>query len=290
MSDYEPYEWQVGDPEDWGDSIGVPDIPYMGYLKDDDDEDPEKPPRRTYLPSKADILGEEAWELYEQFKDEEALEKIDEALSYNKFHASNWNRKGVILETFKRYEESKSCYDESLRLRKDNVVIDNKARMIYDWASGMFNSYRDFKKAAELLREAIGEMSTIETEENIGRYEDFIGLCEREYQHCRQNKRILSSYPESTFITIAGEDYHGPKVIFDKGDTLKLVKEANNRYDRDAIAVYFEGEKVGYVANSDSINADVSLKASDLKHIPYTAYCEYLMRYKFHYHIARIIE
>ncbi|WP_458455212.1 hypothetical protein [Methanobrevibacter sp.] len=31
-------EWQVGDPIGDGNDIGVPDIPYMGYLKDDDDE------------------------------------------------------------------------------------------------------------------------------------------------------------------------------------------------------------------------------------------------------------
>ena len=38
-------EWHVGDPADWGDSVGVPDIPYMGYLKDEEDEPPERPPK-----------------------------------------------------------------------------------------------------------------------------------------------------------------------------------------------------------------------------------------------------
>ncbi len=28
-------EWKVGDPSDWGDYVGVPDIPYMGYINDD---------------------------------------------------------------------------------------------------------------------------------------------------------------------------------------------------------------------------------------------------------------
>ena len=46
--DYEPYEWQVGDPADWGDSVGVPDIPYMGYIDgDDDDGDDWEPPRNS---------------------------------------------------------------------------------------------------------------------------------------------------------------------------------------------------------------------------------------------------
>ena len=32
-------EWHVGDPPDWGDRIGVPDIPYMGYINGGDDDD-----------------------------------------------------------------------------------------------------------------------------------------------------------------------------------------------------------------------------------------------------------
>lgn len=28
-------EWKVGDPSDWGDHVGVPDIPYMRYINDD---------------------------------------------------------------------------------------------------------------------------------------------------------------------------------------------------------------------------------------------------------------
>ena len=35
-------EWQVGDPVGYGNDIGVPDIPYMGYLKDNDEESSKK--------------------------------------------------------------------------------------------------------------------------------------------------------------------------------------------------------------------------------------------------------
>ena len=52
-------EWHVGDPADWGDHVGVPDIPYMGYLQDDDEE--QKPGRV----SKAHQLRVEAWALRE---------------------------------------------------------------------------------------------------------------------------------------------------------------------------------------------------------------------------------
>ena len=32
-------EWHVGDPADWGDHVGVPDIPYMGYINNEDDNE-----------------------------------------------------------------------------------------------------------------------------------------------------------------------------------------------------------------------------------------------------------
>lgn len=34
-------KWTPGDPADWGDGLCAPDLPYMGYLKEDDDEIPE---------------------------------------------------------------------------------------------------------------------------------------------------------------------------------------------------------------------------------------------------------
>lgn len=59
--------------------------------------------------------------------------------------------------------------------------------------------------------------------------------------------------------------------------------------DGDAIAVYLDDEKVGYVANSDTTNCTNSSKASELKNLADTAYAQYLMRYHA-YHLARIIK
>lgn len=42
-------EWQVGDPAGDGSDIGVPDIPYMGYLKEDGDDEPQSVPQRDFL-------------------------------------------------------------------------------------------------------------------------------------------------------------------------------------------------------------------------------------------------
>ena len=71
---------------------------------------------------------------------------------------------------------------------------------------------------------------------------------------------------------------------------FKLVKEKDNEFDGDAIAVYLDGEKVGYVANSDTTNCTKSSKAFELKNLADTAYAQYLMRYHGSYHLARIIK
>ena len=122
--------------------------------------------------AKADMLGKEAWKLYEDYRDEEALMCIDLALSYNPRHSNNWNRKAIILEGLGRFEQSKECYDKSLSLRRSNVVIDNKARMIKDWVRGLYEVGIDLKMAVNLLNEAIDERSSIQTEENVDEYRD----------------------------------------------------------------------------------------------------------------------
>lgn len=68
---------------------------------------------------------------------------------------------------------------------------------------------------------------------------------------------------------------------------LKLVKEPDNSYDKDAIAVYVGNDKVGYVANSSKTNFSKSSMASELKNLPKISYAGYLTDY-FDYHIAKL--
>ena len=102
-------------------------------------------------------------------------------------------------------------------------------------------------------------------------------------------EELLSSIGRENLITITGSYfYSNPK--FERGMEFKLVKEKDNEFDGDAIAVYLDGEKVGYVANSDTTNCTKSSKASELKNLADTAYAQYLMRYHGSYHLARIIK
>ncbi|WP_295612000.1 hypothetical protein, partial [uncultured Methanobrevibacter sp.] len=75
-------EWQVGDPIGDGNDIGVPDIKYMGYLKNNNNG------RRNNNPSSVDIdksvrFQEEAVKLWEENKLSDALSFINSAIHYN---------------------------------------------------------------------------------------------------------------------------------------------------------------------------------------------------------------
>lgn len=53
------------------------------------------------------------------------------------------------------------------------------------------------------------------------------------------------------YFTIAGTNHHYGQEFFEPGMEVRLVKEPDNEYDREAIKVELEGlGLVGYVANS----------------------------------------
>ena len=48
--------------------------------------------------------------------------------------------------------------------------------------------------------------------------------------------------------------YNGPQLInkMEIGDTIKLVREPNNKYDNKAIALYFQNNKIGFIPQMDN--------------------------------------
>lgn len=53
------------------------------------------------------------------------------------------------------------------------------------------------------------------------------------------------------YITVAGANHYYGSEFLEKGMKVRLEKEPDNEYDREAIAVKLEGlGKIGYVANS----------------------------------------
>ena len=70
---------------------------------------------------------------------------------------------------------------------------------------------------------------------------------------------------DKKYFTVTGLNFcHGCSFIV-RGDKVKLVKEPDNKYDREAIRVEMEGlGKIGYVANSVSTVIGESLSAGRL--------------------------
>jgi hypothetical protein len=97
------------------------------------------------------------------------------------------------------------------------------------------------------------------------------------------------------FFTITGLNHRFGSDFIEPDMQVRLVKEPDNEFDSDAIAVYAEGEKVGYVANSAYTKSELTSSASELQDkIPDTAdgcYLLYLDRYAdVQFRIGRIIK
>lgn len=67
-------------------------------------------------------------------------------------------------------------------------------------------------------------------------------------------KKYFSSF------NIAGFTYYDGTIVFSRlkiGTKLKLKRESNNRYDENAVAIYFEENKIGFIPHES--NKEISL-------------------------------
>ncbi len=152
-------EWQVGDPIGDGNDIGVPDIPYMDYLKNSEDD--EIPHNHNHIDTrKSKELQEESWKLREKGNLSEALRYINSAIYYNPNDDENWNIKGIILwDTGKKYVdkfyEAVKCFDNALLINPNGKTLKrNKAMCIFEW-EGILYQLNDFDEAMVKVNEAL---------------------------------------------------------------------------------------------------------------------------------------
>ena len=278
-------QWQIGDPVDYT-TDGWMDAQNWGHGFDDNNGENRGSGRNLPDP-RIEEYGKKAWNLYMEFKEEEALHYINRALDLNDRHANNWNRKAIILEGMKRYAESEECYNKSLQLSPKNLVYDNKARMLYDWAVQLREESKKLPNGLNMLNDAydkvIKAMNTLpgkNSEEDIDKYlnlRDSINFYidyERKYQG---NLETLKQYNKCELFTITGRNFYKNDVILTPGIPLKLVKEPDNEFDKNAIAVYAEDEKIGYVANKEYTKFKLTSSASELQDkLLDVTQCEYL--------------
>ena len=185
----------------------------------------------------------------------------------------------------KRYSESEKCYDRSLELSSNNLVMDNKTRMLYSWAAQLIEESKTLPNGLIKLEEAKEKNMNAHpgdnSKENLEKYlnqRDTINFYidyERKFQ---RNLETLKSFDKSELFTITGRQFYKNNINLIPNIPLKLVKEPDNEHDKDAIAVYAENEKIGYVANNDYTKYELTSSASELQDkIPDTAHGSYLL-------------
>ena len=145
-------QWQIGDPVDYT-TDGWMDAQNWGHGSDDRNDGHDViEVDSTAL--KVRNYSKKAWDYYMEFKEEEALHYINLALDLNDRHANNWNRKAIILEGMERYAESEECYNRSLELSPQNLVYDNKARMLLAWSHQLLEESKELPNGLSKLKEA----------------------------------------------------------------------------------------------------------------------------------------
>ena len=279
--EYEPYEWQIGDPPDWGDSIGVPDFPYLGYMNGDDDD--ERPPNQeNSWAEKSEKYSDMAWQLRNDGDFENALIYINKALEIKPSNINYLNTKGIILDDMCRYEEAIVYFDRALKfVPKDKVILLNKAnctlRMLR--IKKVTQSYT--RKDLDTINEALKILPDNEDNYSFlhmkGLILESLGervnakicylLASKMYDKVEKIESQLKILKNSkyAFIAITGTRYYHNFTPFKEGVYMDLVKEPDNIHDRDAIRVEIDGETVGYVANSEYTLIEGVKSASDIR-------------------------
>lgn len=258
---------------------------------------------------------QEAKRLIDNEKYLEAIEYIDKALETSK---SSF----YIMAKAKAYYYA-GMYEEALPLFKQSITpyheIDNY--VVFEWIGDTLNELYRFDKAIEAYYKAIDIINedyerTInfhkeqrwdppsdsylnslldEKNERLSNVQDRIDYSNklkhevpiRLKNDFEEQKKFLNNIGKENFITITGTYfYDNPK--FEKGMKLKLVKEEDNEFDKEAIAIYLDDVKVGYVANSVRTSCYLTSEAKDIQ-IQDITYAEYMFYFAYQYHIAKII-
>ncbi len=284
------WEWQIGDPVDDSNG-GTMDAQNWGNGYDDDEENNQHNTETSSQYSERDEYSKKAWDYYLDNKLSDALYYIDLALDLDCRHSNNWNKKAIILEYMGRYEESEKCYNKSLELRQQSLVADNKARMLRRWAGHLLSDSRKMPngldkldEALEKNRKAINALAQ-DSEENIDRFLSQKRVIESAIKYEKEyhkNVERLKTYDKSELFTIAGRQFYKINMRLTPGMALKLVKEPDNEFDENSIAVYFEDKKIGYVANNANTKFELTSSASELqdkiKDVAQGEYLAYLLR------------
>lgn len=240
--------------------------------------------------------------LIENGKYDEALSLVDRMLEKDSDY-NNWNLKGIILNNLSEYDNAIECFDNALRLSDDSEILINKVNSLYKWAKVSYFPDLKYDHSLRLIDEALEIIP--ESEDPSEFYFLKAEVLESMGQRVEAKKNYLIAYGEfeklnkfqkqldylettnDLLVNITGSYYHNYNPT--EGEIVKLVKEPENEHDGDAIAVYLDNNKIGYVANSEYTLFDKVKSATKIKNeIPETCEAEIQFVYLDEYIIAKI--
>ena len=241
--------------------------------------------------------------LIENKKFDEALSLVDRMLEKDRDY-KNWNLKGIILDNLSEYDNAIECFDNALRVSDDSEILINKVNSLYKWAKVSYFPDLKYDHSLRLIDDALEIIP--ESEDPSEFYFLKAEVLESMGQRVESKKNYLIAYGEfeklnefqkqldylettnDLLVNITGSYYHNYNPT--EGEIVKLVKEPENEHDGDAIAVYLDNDKIGYVANSEYTLFDKVKSATKIKNdIPETCEAEIQFVYLDEYIIAKII-
>ena len=242
--------------------------------------------------------------LVNEGKFDEALTLINKLIENDSNDYENWYYKGIILDNLAEYEKAVESFKKALVLNDGDEIKTFIANSLYKWAKIAFFPDLEYQKALTLINEALeiipesedssefyflkGEIlealkEPVEARKNyLIAYGEFDKLREFEAQvdYLNNNEDVLINITGSYFYNFTPS----------AGQIVDLVKESENEYDSDAIAIYLDNKKVGYVANSEYTLMDGIKSASKINGlISDDAQAEILFVYLDEYIIAKLI-
>ena len=210
---------------------------------------------------------------------DEALDLIEKTLK--KDDLDYWTLKAAILDNQKEYEKSIECYDNALKLSDKEEIHTDKANALYRWAKITYFPELEYEKAYKLISAAI---DMLPQNEDPSEFYFLKGeILEALHEPIEAKKAYLIAYKEfdklkefesqveylkttnDTLINISGSYFYN--FTPEENLIINLVKEEDNEHDPDAIAAYLNGQKIGYVANSDYTLIDEVKSASKIKNL-----------------------
>ncbi|WP_458457025.1 tetratricopeptide repeat protein [Methanobrevibacter sp.] len=271
-------EWKVGDPPDWGDSVGVPDIPYMGYIDDYDDSDDDF--RIRPGKSRAESLVEEAWELRMQGRYNDAVAVASAAISEDDQLANAYNVRAIARQDLGKFEFALIDFNRALELYDSQIIKNNKAGLLH-MMSNDEKYFGNLEKALELINEAL-KLTDIDNDRMIyltrkGEILDRMGrnldaricylLSAEKYDMVDELERQseIIHDPNETYISISATNLFDYDKPLTDGMVVTLQKDPDNERSADSILVKHKGEPVGYVSNASYMLPDGIKAASEIK-------------------------